>query len=700
MVRRSAPLAVSIALMAATVGAPMTVTPALAATLPTGFTDSLVAAVGVPTDLAFLPDGSLFITTQSGQVRRSSGGPGTSLSLDISAKLCANSERGLLGIVLDPAYSSNRFVYLYYTRSKFGVCDTNTASAPVNRVSRFTASPNFVIDPASEVVLLDNIPSPAGNHNGGDLHVAADGLLYITVGDGGCKLGDPSRCAGQNDNARFLTNLSGKVLRVGLNGGIPASNPWSTATGSHRCGDPAGPTAGDGPCREIFAYGLRNPFRFAFVPGTSSFHINDVGQGTWEEIDQGIAGADYGWNVREGHCANGSTTDCGAPPTGMTNPIFDYSHAGGCASITGGAFVPSNTWPAPFAGAYLYADYVCGRIVRLNQSSGAWVATDFVTNLGSSSAVTLVFGPSAFGQSLYYTTYAGGGEVRRIDYSPANQKPTASFQATPQSGPAPLDVTFDGRGSTDPDGDPLTYQYTFGDGATSQGSSPLVTHRYAAAGTNSASLVVSDGRGGVSDPVSKPISVANGAPVPTIVSPGPSAQFSVGQQITLTGAATDPEQGSLPASALSWTVVLHHATHTHPFLGPVSGNNITFNGPAPEDLAAATNSYLEILLTATDANGASATISQALQPRKVNLTFGTSPSGLAITVGGATVTGPTTLTSWQGWQVTLAAQNQVFAGRTYRFQSWSDGGAQTHSITTPSSPTTYVAKFKRGGRAQ
>ena len=699
MIRRSASLVA--ALVVASVGAiaPPRAIPVAAATLPTGFTDNLVTAVAAPTDFAFLPDGSIYITTQGGQIRRFAGGATTTLSVDLAATLCSNSERGLLGIALDPAYAANRFVYVYYTRNKFANCGTNTSNAPVNRVSRFTASPSFVIDPASELVLLDNIPSPAGNHNGGDLHIAADGLLYATAGDGGCKIGDATRCAGENDNARFLSNLAGKILRVGLTGVIPSSNPWAGATGARRCGDPAGPPPGTGPCREIFAYGLRNPFRFAFKPGTNEFHINDVGQGVWEEVDLGLVGADYGWNVREGHCANGSSTTCGLPPAGMTNPIFDYSHAGGCASITGGAFVPSGVWPAAFAGAYLYADYVCGKIVRLNQVSGTWVATDFVTDLGGSSAVTLGFGPSAVGQSLYFTTYASGGQLRRIDHAPTNRPPTASFVASPQSGPAPLDVSFDARNSFDPDGDPLQYQFTFGDGGTSQGTSPTVSHRYATGGTFTATLVVGDGRGGTSNPVSLPISVGNGAPEPVIASPLPSAQFAVGQTITLNGSATDPEQGALPSSALSWTVIKHHATHTHPFLGPVSGNGITFVAPPPEDLAAATNSYLEIRLTATDAGGASTTITQLLQPRKVQLTFATNPSGLSVTVGGVALTGSTTVTSWQGWQLNVVAQNQVFGGRTYRFTSWSDGGAASHTVITPANPATYTARFKKGGKA-
>jgi len=215
MARRSAQFLVALILAASGAIVPAAGRPAAAATLPPGFTDNLVTSLAAPTDLAFIPgSSSIFITTQTGQVKLYNAAfPTLPTMLDLSARLCSNSERGLLGIALDPQFTNpaSRFVYVFYTFRKFGVCDTNTANAPVNRVSRFSASPDYLIDPASEVVLIDNIPAVAGNHNGGDLEFASDGLLYVSVGDSGCKIGDPSRCAGQNDNARFTDILAGKI---------------------------------------------------------------------------------------------------------------------------------------------------------------------------------------------------------------------------------------------------------------------------------------------------------------------------------------------------------------------------------------------------------------------------------------------------------------------------------------------------------
>ena len=384
----------------------LSATPAGAA-VPAGFADDLVTAIGGPTALDFTPDGRMLVTTQAGAVRVVQNNALVATpAVDLGSKLCTNSERGLLGVAVDPAFATNGFVFLYYSFNKGGSCGNTT----VNRVARFVMSGNTL---GGEVVLVDNIPSPAGNHNGGDLQFGKDGMLYVSVGDGGCDYAGGG-CAGSNDAARDRHTLLGKVLRIDRNGGVPGDNPF-TGPGTARC------NAGNAPsgqiCQETFAWGLRNPFRMAFDPNAAGtrFYINDVGQGTWEEIDLGTAGADYGWNVREGNCATGSTTNCGPPPAGMTNPIFAYGRSDGCGSITGGAFVPNGVWPAAYQGKYLFADYNCGRIFRLDPAAGGgFNRVDFASGLGSFAAVHLRFGPWNGTQALYYTSYANGGEVRRI----------------------------------------------------------------------------------------------------------------------------------------------------------------------------------------------------------------------------------------------------------------------------------------------
>jgi glucose/arabinose dehydrogenase len=665
------------------------------AAVPVGFQDSLVATVASPTALAFTPDGRLLITTQTGRlwVYRD-GALLSSPALDLGPVLCSNSERGLLGVAVDPAFTTNRFVYLFYTFRKSGVCATMTASAPVNRVSRFTLADTNTINRSSELVLLDNIPSPAGNHNGGDVQFGQDGLLYISVGDGGCDYLGDSGCAGANDAARDLHVTLGKILRITTTGAIPAGNPF-TGADSVRC-NTAGRGAPGQKCRETFAWGLRNPFRMAFDPDAAGtrFFINDVGQNAWEEIDEGRAGADYGWNVREGHCANASTTNCGAPPSGMTNPVFDYGRATGCAAVTGGAFIPRGVWPADFDGDYLFGDYVCGRIFRLARNAdGTYTQSTFASGLGASSAVAMIFGPWEATQALYYTTYAGGGQVRRITSS-TNRAPTATLTASPRSGPAPLTVHFDASGSSDPDGQTLSFEWDFGDGIMAS-SGAVQTHTYQNSGRFTARVTVRDGAGGSSSAAAT-IDTGNTPPVPTINTPTSTATFAVGQTITLNGSASDTEDGALPPARLSWAVTLHHNTHTHPYLPPTAGNNITFQAPAPEDLAATATSYISIQLTASDSSGATTTVTRTVQPKRVNVTLDSVPSGLTLSVNGTTVTTPRTLTSWDKYALAVKAATQRDAGTTpWLFASWSDGGAAAHTIVTPASAATFTATFAR-----
>jgi glucose/arabinose dehydrogenase len=285
-----------VALVTGLVALAMAGRPAASATLPSGFEDQLVASTSKPTALAFMPDGRMLVATQPGQLRIYKNGQLLQTpALDISSNICANSERGMLGVAVDPNFSTNKYVYLYYTYNKFGVCPTNqptNANNPVNRVSRFVMSGD-IVDPATEQVLIDNIPSPNGNHNAGDLSFGKDGYLYSTVGDGGCDYNGDSGCAGVNDASRDQHVLLGKVLRITSDGGIPSTNPY-TGTSSARC-NLTGRTDPGKTCQETFAWGLRNPFRFAFDPNATGtrFFINDVGQNAWEEVDQGRAGADY-----------------------------------------------------------------------------------------------------------------------------------------------------------------------------------------------------------------------------------------------------------------------------------------------------------------------------------------------------------------------------------------------------------------------
>ncbi len=373
-----------------------------AASPPAGFIDTTVTnALSPATSMVWdASSARLFVTEQGGDLRIVEDGallptPALHLTVDSSG------ERGLLGVELDPNFASNHFLYLYYTVP---------GSPPHNRVSRFTESGDTV-SAASEVVLdnLDNL-SGATNHNGGGIHFGSDGKLYFGAGENA----NPS-------NSQTLTNQLGKIMRMNSNGSIPTDNPfYNTASGQNRL---------------IYVLGLRNPFTFAF--GSGGLFINDVGQNTYEEINVGSAGANYGWPNAEG--------PADPPNPAYTDPLFCYRHNlsdPNCNStsligsaITGGTFYdpPVAYFPADYVGDYFFSDLGSGFIARLDRGAGGNAVTTFAT--GASSPVDLDTGPDG---SLYYLEY--GGRVGRISYQ---QTPTVS-DFSPGAGPAGQNVTING----------------------------------------------------------------------------------------------------------------------------------------------------------------------------------------------------------------------------------------------------------------
>jgi glucose/arabinose dehydrogenase len=354
------------------------------ATYPAGFGEGVVASgLAVPTAMDFAPDGRLFVTQQGGDIRVIKNG---SLLAASFAHFTVDStgERGLLGIAFDPNFTSNHYVYVYYTA---------TTPTTHNRVSRITADPNG--DNAlfgSEVDLLDLPTLGATNHNGGGLHFGADGTLYVGVGENAV----PS-------NSQSLGTPLGKMLRINPDGTIPADNPFFGQT--------------TGINQAIWALGLRNPYTFAFQPGTGRLFINDVGQVTWEEIDDGIAGSNYGWPNSEGFRQPGDT-----PTTIGTyrDPLFEYGHGPGNttgSAIVGGTFYnpPTATFPSNYVGTYFFQDLTNGWVRDYNPATGS--VTGFATGLPAN----LVDLKVASDGSLYFLAEGSGGNtgvVSRVQYYP------------------------------------------------------------------------------------------------------------------------------------------------------------------------------------------------------------------------------------------------------------------------------------------
>ncbi|NND73376.1 MAG: hypothetical protein HKN44_00050 [Ilumatobacter sp.] len=403
--------------------------PPAAEAAPPGFTDTLVGTTNRPTAVEPLLDGRVAVLEKgTGRIRLIDSDAGTVLAAPaVDLDVCAGGERGLLGFTIDPLFARNGRVYVYYTRFAPGF-----PGGCVNRVSAFTMTGD-TIDTGSEQVLIDNISSVGGNHNAGDVEIGNDGFLYIATGDAGTDPRGDSGSAGRNDAAQDLSLLNGKILRLDRFSGAPAPGNPLAGAGTVACGS-RGNTASTPAtsCRELFAWGLRNPYRFAFDPNTSDtrFFINDVGQGTQEEVNDGLRGADYGWNAREGDCPQGQVSPCAGPPPQFTDPILSYGRSLG-RFITAGAFVPDGVWPAEYDGAYLFADGGSGR-VWLRTASGV-VDWDAPFAEGKFGITDMAFVTELAGVALYYTQ-DGSNVVRRIrfDAPGATSVGPSAYQPLPE----------------------------------------------------------------------------------------------------------------------------------------------------------------------------------------------------------------------------------------------------------------------------
>jgi PKD repeat protein len=291
------------------------------------------------------------------------------------------------------------------------------------------------------------------------------------------------------------------------------------------------------------------------------------------------------------------------------------------------------------------------------------------------------------------------GTVHRITYTAANQPPTAAITASPTNGPAPLTVSFDGTGSSDPEAKPLSYSWDLnGDGTFGDAMGPTASYTYTTAGVYHPSLRVTDDQG-ANDTASVTVTVGNTAPAAVIDSPPSSLTWKVGDTINFSGHATDAQDGTLPASALSWSLILHHCftptdCHTHLIQ--------TVKGVSSGSVTAPDHEYpcwLELQLTATDSGGLTSTASVRLDPKTVVLTFRTNPGGLVLSdlvVNEAPRTTPFSVTVVVGSANSVSAPSpQRFNKSTYNFTSWSDGGPQSHTITAPAVNTTYTATYRK-----
>lgn len=686
--------------------------------VPAGFIDELVVGgLLAPRAMAFAPDGRILILERgsaggedinSASVRVFKNGvmlPTRALTVDT----CGDSERGLLGIALDPAFSTNGYVYLYYTRrsTSGSICGFNTATngveGPRNRVSRFTMTGDS-IDPGSERILVDNIITDVGYHNAGDLAFGADGYLYISVGEGGI-----------GALAQGLSNLNGKILRIRPieAGSAPyyttAGNPFDTQTGALYCGTLALITTNGaaGPCREVYALGLRNPFRFTIRPGTSEPWVADVGAGVWEEIDVITAGANYGHPVREGPCPAGvlcnPSTQPAHPP--YVDPLYTYPHlavyANFDSAVIGGAFYDGTTWPAEYQGDYFFADFARGFIQRLSFSSATqtWEAVDPEF---ASDGQGLVGLKSGLDHNLYYLAYLSEqrtSELRRIRYLTAGENipPFAIASVSPTGGPINTVYTFSALNSADPDNNlPISYRWDFGDGSTLTTSAFTVSHTYTSTGVKTVNLVATDsGTPPVaSEPATLRVYPGNNPPTATIVLTNTTAPGRANYYMHDTwefGVANASDDTALPASAFTWEVVFHHQTHHHPFVPYLadSAGSFVIHVEEPDPVQ-----WYRVILRVTDQQGQETLVYRDITPVVVQGLLTTQPAGGLVMVDGVTRTTPYTVTRIVDYAATVrAVPLQSLNNFPYQFDHWQSLQPDGYTFSMPLSGWTDVAIF-------
>lgn len=718
-----------------------------AATLPQGFQQTTVfSGLDKPTDIQFATDGRIFIAEKGGKIKIFDSLTDTTPTIfaDLETNVHNFWDRGLLGLALDPAFPTEPYVYALYTYdADFGgtpprwddQCPdppgaTDDGCVVLGRLSRLEASGDSMI--GQEYVLVEDWCQQYPSHSIGAVEFGRDGALYASAGDGasfgfpdygqkGAPLNpcnDPPSGIGGNQNP---PHAEGGALRsqdirtdsdpASLDGAIIRVDP---DTGAALPDNPLY-SSNDPNAQRIIAYGLRNPFRFAVRPGTDELWISDVGWGTWEELNVVTNTNDdiienFGWPCYEGPSRQSrydsrNLTICEnlySEADAHTDPFYAYRHADkvvpgeecptGGSSIAGLAFYTSGDYPSEYDGALFFSDYSrrCIWVMFADEDGNPDPSTRTTFISSAARPVSLKIGPNG---DLFYIDI--GGTVRRIQYFSGNQPPTASIDADPTSGIAPLTVSFDASNSSDPDpDDTLTYAWDLdGDGDYDDSTEIDPTYDYEEPGSYMVRLRVTDSMGDA-DTDSIIITANNTPPTAIIETPLISDTWRVGDSITFSGEAEDTQDENLPASAFAWEILLHHCysptnCHIHPLIDTDGVKSGTFNAPDHEY-----PSYLEIQLTVTDSGGLQDSTTIQFYPETVDLSFESEPPGITMGLNSITTVTPFTQTVIIGSSNAVDTPAMVeIDGITYTFDEWSDESERSHTIVAGEDSATYTATY-------
>ena len=697
--RRARYALVVLVVVASALAAALTVSSSPAAgagVFPPGFFDeTAVSGLELPTAIDFTNDGRMFVAEKAGIIRVVQNGSLLPTPfIDITNDVANAFEFGLLGLVLHPDFPTEPYVYVQYVYDPPGVT-RDQAKPRVQRIERITANAGntnvastvagartvllgrnadatVIIAPnggpgaqgqgltcwRDGAIVEDCIPADSYRHVGGSLSFGPDGALYSGVGD-------VDRLP---EGPQTVGTLVGSLLRIDpTTGGGLANNPYYN-------GNPASNVS------KVFANGFRNPFRSAVHPVTGQVIVGDVGENSWEELNAVAHGGNYGWPCREGLHPYNLYAETPACLTGTKlNPIVSWAHVSGTGgSVTVGDWYRGSIYPAQYHGAFFYGDY-SQQFIRYAKPNGAggYDTFNFATAIGADSLVAMRYAPDGY---LYWVDLLAG-KVHRIGHPGAgNVPPTAVATASATQGNAPMTVTFNGAGSSDPDGQALTYAWVFGDGATSTLVNP--SHTYLTTGSYTARLTVTDTTARSSW---QAIVIRVGtAPTVTITTPVHSTIVDVGTTVSFTATATDPTDGNINAK-LKWTGSLRHNVHIHPNVFTASGPSGSFVITDHED-----DSHIELCAEATNSVNQTSSTCIDVYPTTVQLTIDSQPRGLLLTYQGTTRATPFTVIANKGGARTLVAP--ASGGGCYAFDHWSDGGARLHELSVAHAAT-YLATY-------
>jgi glucose/arabinose dehydrogenase len=613
-----------------------------AQTFPAGFSQVKIPNIYYPTSMAFAPDGRIFVTEKAGKIRIIKNGVVSNTFATVTVDQL--NERGLGSICLDPNFSSNHYVYVYYT---------STSGSIHNRLSRFTADGDYAVA-GSEVIIMEFEPSVGSLHNGGGMCFAPDGKLFLAVGNDNV-----------NANSQNLDTYKGKVLRINPDGSVPSGNPFSGSEAAKR----------------IWAYGFRNPWTIDIQPGTGKLFVNDVGEGAWEEINDATSpGKNFGWPDTEGPTSNPA----------YTSPLYAYRHSdpdteGGCA-VSGGAFFnPGSTnYPSQYAGKYFFLDYCNNWINYLDLSSGV-TKHNFASGLdGALNCLKTgkdgnIYYFSISENSLYKIVYSGS------DSPVITQQPANLTIAQGQN--AAFNVTASGA-------NPLYYQWLKNGNTISGANSANYTINNVQAGdAGQYSVKVSNSFGNItSNSATLTVTAFNSKPNATILSPVSGTLYRYSDIINFSGSATDNEDGNLPASSLYWYIECHHDLHIHP--GPTVPAGVSSGSFTADFGDKSANVYYRLCLVATDAGGLKDTTFVDIPPHKSQLTIATQPAGLQILVDEQPEVAPYSVPAVVGMPRNInVITPQKINGANYIFDHWSQGGTAAQSISITDSDASYTAFY-------